>query len=95
MPKVEVSKTPGRTKNSTKTTSSQAMVVTPEIMEALVQHLQPTPKHFTHRPVRCDGTSNSQVVHTSLNSADFFKTSEGITDDNAIGLSLLLIGPGG
>lgn len=73
------------------------MAITAEALEELVRKLQPPaggPKHFTHCPARFRGEYSAEAVADFLASADFFKISEGISDQNAVrGLSLLLEGP--
>lgn len=69
------------------------MALTVEALEELIRRLRaPEPvKHFTHCPVRFNGTRNKEAVEDFLSSANFFKETEGITDENALkGLPLLL-----
>lgn len=73
----------------------QNMAITAETLEAILRRVQlpAQKKHFTHCPVRFNGTRSGEAVEDFLTSADFFKESEGITDENAVsGLSLLLEG---
>jgi hypothetical protein len=52
-----------------------------------------TEKHFTHCPARFSGTRTKEAVDDFLVTVEFFKTCEGITDNNAVkGLTLLLEG---
>lgn len=70
------------------------MALTQEQLEQLISAVRPQKKHFTHCTARYNGTRNPDTVKNFIDSIDFFKQSEDITDDNAIqGLRLLLEGP--
>jgi hypothetical protein len=68
------------------------MALTFEQLEQLIRGLKVnTEKHFTHCPARFSGTQTREAVDDFLATVDFFKTCEGITDNNAAkGLTLLL-----
>lgn len=72
------------------------MAITAENLQQLIQQLQPPPtpaKHFTHCPARFNGTRSKDAVDDFLDSVEFYKQSEGISDENALrGLALLLEG---
>ncbi|CAK9832693.1 Retrovirus-related Pol polyprotein from transposon 297 [Anthophora retusa] len=72
------------------------MAISAEQLEQLIRRLSPrnAEKHFTHCPARFNGTRTKEAVDDFLASADFFRSSEGIKDENAVkGLTLLLQGP--
>ncbi|CAK9809129.1 Retrovirus-related Pol polyprotein from transposon 297 [Anthophora quadrimaculata] len=72
------------------------MDISAEQLEQLIRRLSPrnAEKYFTHCPARFDGTRTKEAVDDFLASADFFRSSEGIKDKNAVkGLTLLLQGP--
>jgi hypothetical protein len=71
------------------------MAITAEQLESLIRRLTPkeNPKHFTHCTARFNGTRKHEVVEEFIASVNFFKSSEGISDANALlGLQLLLKG---
>ncbi|KAJ3658059.1 hypothetical protein Zmor_009825 [Zophobas morio] len=71
------------------------MAITADQLQQLIERLKPaeTIKHFTHCPARFDGTRTKEAVEDFLATANFYKVTEKITDENALlGIPLLLQG---